>query len=46
MGQGLEVVITNFVSGYAVAVVPAVTGNGWGGTLVQTLTNAVGKFTN
>jgi hypothetical protein len=46
VGQGLEVVITSFVSGYAVAVVPAVTGNGWGGTLVQTLTNAVGRFTN
>jgi hypothetical protein len=44
VGQGLEGVITSFVSGYAIAVVPAVTGNGWGGTLVQTLTNAVGNL--
>jgi hypothetical protein len=42
---GLGRFITSFASGYAITVVPAVTGNGWGGTLVQTLTNAVGKLT-
>ena len=41
VGQGLEGFITSFASGYAIAVVPAVTGNAWGGSLVQTLTNAV-----
>ena len=45
VGQGSEGFITSFASGYAITVVPAVTGNGWGGTLVQTLTNAVGKLT-
>jgi hypothetical protein len=45
VGQGLEGFISSFASGYAIAVVPAITGNGWGGTLVQTLTNAVGKLT-
>lgn len=44
VGQGPEGFITSFVSGYAMAVVPAITGNAWGGTLVQTLTNAVGKL--
>ena len=43
VGQGPEGFITSFASGYAIAVVPAVTGNAWGGTLVQALTNAVGK---
>lgn len=45
VGQGLEGFITSFASGYAIAVVPAVTGNAWGGTFVQTLTNAVGRLT-
>ncbi len=45
VGQGLEGFITSFASGYAIAVVPAVTGNAWGGTIVQTLTNAVGRLT-
>jgi len=39
-GQGF---LTSFASGYAIVVVPAITGNAWGGTLVQTLTNAVGR---
>jgi hypothetical protein len=46
VGQGAEGFITSFASGYAIAVVPALTGNAWGGTLVQTLTNAVGKVSN
>ncbi len=44
VGQGLEGFITSFASGYAITVVPAITGNAWGGTLVQTLTNAVGRI--
>ena len=44
VGQGREGFITSFASGYAIAVVPAVTNNAWGGTLVQTLTNAVGRL--
>jgi hypothetical protein len=44
IGQGLEGFLTSFASGYAIAVVPAITGNAWGGTLVQTLTNAVGRL--
>jgi hypothetical protein len=42
VGQGLEGFLDSFASGYAIAVIPAVTGNAWGGTFVQTLTNAVG----
>jgi len=45
VGQGFEGFVTSFASGYAIAVVPAVTGNAWGGSLVQTLTNAVGRLT-
>ena len=33
----------SFASGYAIAVVPAITGNAWDSSLVQTLTNAVGR---
>lgn len=44
VGQGLQGFVTSFVSGYAIAVVPAITGNAWGSTLVQTLTNAVGRL--
>jgi hypothetical protein len=44
VGQGLEGFLASFASGYAIAVVPALTGNAWGGTLVQTLTNAVGRL--
>jgi len=44
VGQGAQGFVTSFVSGYAVAVVPAITGNAWGSTLVQTLTNAVGRL--
>jgi hypothetical protein len=43
IGQGLEGFVTSFASGYAIAVIPALTGNAWGSALVQTLTNAVGK---
>ena len=46
VGQGTNGFITSFASGYAIAVVPAVTNNAWGGTLVQTLTNAVGKLSH
>lgn len=42
VGQGLTGFIESFASGYAIAVIPAVTNNSWGGLLVQTLTNAVG----
>jgi hypothetical protein len=41
--QGIEGFVTSFASGYAIAVIPSVTGNAWGSALVQTLTNAVGK---
>jgi hypothetical protein len=44
IGQGIQGFVFSFASGYAIAVIPAVTGNAWGGTLVQTLTNAVGKL--
>lgn len=43
VGQGFQGFLTSFASGYAIVVVPAITGNAWGGTLVQTLTNAVGR---
>ena len=42
VGQGLEGFITSFASGYAIAVIPSVTGNAWGSLLVQTLTNSAG----
>ncbi len=42
VGQGFEGFLTSFASGYAITVVPAITRNAWGGTLVQTLTDAVG----
>jgi hypothetical protein len=44
VGQGFQGFVTSFASGYAIAVVPAITGNAWGSTLVQTLTNAVGRL--
>jgi len=44
VGQGIEGFIESFASGYAIAVIPAVTRNAWGSSLVQTLTNAVGKL--
>ena len=43
VGQGLEGFVTSFASGYAIAVIPALTGNAWGSLLLQTLTNAVGR---
>jgi len=43
VGQGMEGFIGSFASGYAIAVIPAVTRNAWGSSLVQTLTNAVGR---
>jgi len=42
--QDIPGFIASFASGYAIAVIPAVTGNAWGSALVQTLTNAVGKL--
>lgn len=44
VGQGLYGFLTSFATGYAIAVIPAVTRNAWGSTLFQTLTNAVGKL--
>ena len=44
IGQGWQGFAFSFLSGYGIAVVPAVTKNAWGGTLVQALTNAVGKL--
>lgn len=44
IGQGLAGFLTSFASGYAIAVIPAVTENSWGSVLVQTLTDAIGKL--
>jgi hypothetical protein len=44
IGQGVQGFLTSFASGYAVAMIPAVTGNAWGSIVVQTLTNAVGRL--
>jgi hypothetical protein len=41
-GQGMPGFMTSFASGYLIGTIPAVTGNAWGSTLVQSLTNAVG----
>jgi hypothetical protein len=43
-GQGVQGFGTSFASGYAIAVIPAVTRNSWGSPLVQTLTDAIGKL--
>ena len=42
IGQGWEGFITSAASGYAIGVIPAVTGNAWGSALFQTLTNSLG----
>lgn len=42
VGQGFEGI--SFASGYAITGIPAITGNAWRGTLVQTLANAVGRI--
>lgn len=42
VGQGFLGFVESLASGYAITVIPAVTGNAWGGLLVQTLTNAIG----
>jgi len=42
IGQGVAGFLTSFASGYAIAVIPAVTTNAWGSSLFQTATNAVG----
>jgi hypothetical protein len=42
--NGVAGFVSSFASGYAIAVIPSVTRNAWGGTLVQTLTNAAGKL--
>jgi hypothetical protein len=44
IGQGFQGFMTSFASGYAIAVIPAVTENAWGSTVVQTLTDAVGNL--
>lgn len=42
IGQGIAGFLTSFGSGYAIAVIPAVTKNAWGSSLFQTVTNSVG----
>lgn len=42
IGQGVAGFLTSFASGYAIAVIPALTTNAWGSSLFQTATNAVG----
>jgi hypothetical protein len=42
IGQGVTGFLTSFGSGYAIAVIPAVTKNAWGSGLFQTFTNSVG----
>ena len=44
VGQGTYGFVTSLASGYAIAVIPAVTGNAWGSALFQSLTNAVGQL--
>ncbi len=44
VGQGVAGFFTSFASGYAIAVIPAVTGNAWGSAVFQSLTNAVGRI--
>jgi hypothetical protein len=44
IGQGFQGFITSFASGYAIAVIPALTENAWGSVVVQVLTNAVGRL--
>jgi len=44
IGQGMEGFVFSLASGYAIAVIPALTQNAWGSALVQTLTNAVGSL--
>jgi hypothetical protein len=41
--QGAQGFVISFASGYAIAVVPAIT-NAWGSTPAQTLTNAAGRL--
>jgi len=43
IGQGIEGFLASFASGYAIGVIPAITGNAWGSALFQTLTNSVGR---
>jgi len=40
--QGISGFLASFASGYAIAVIPGLTGNAWGSALFQTVTNAVG----
>lgn len=44
IGQGSEGFLNSFASGYAIAVIPALTGNAWGSVLFQTMTEAVGAL--
>jgi hypothetical protein len=43
IGQGMEGFLGSFASGYAIGVIPAITGNAWGSAMFQTLTNSVGR---
>ncbi len=42
--EGMAGFVASCASGYAIAVIPAVTGNARGSAVVQTLTNAVGAL--
>ena len=44
IGQGFQGFMSSFASGYAIAVIFAVTENAWGSILVQILTDAVGRL--
>jgi hypothetical protein len=44
IGQGVDGFVESFASGYAIGVIPAVTGNAWGSAVFQTLTNSVGRL--
>lgn len=44
VGQGVTGFLDSFASGYAIGVIPAVTGNAWGSVVFQTLTDAVGHL--
>jgi hypothetical protein len=43
VGQRGGAIASSFLSGVLIPAVPALTGNAWGGVLVQVLTNAVGR---
>ena len=44
VGQGLEGFLTGFLSGYMVTIISSLTGNAWGGIMIQILTNSTGRL--